>query len=81
MEKIDVCKKLIRLGWTSRAVIDNRRTREVTASAFPMLFGLQMNSFIHEIIMDRLSWGSCEHVWSSYYEQYRNMGARIKDIE
>jgi hypothetical protein len=86
MEKLEICKKLSRLGWMSQAVIDNATTREHTdyANIRPILQDLRLGTYVHSIIMDKIVWSvvrpHCSRSWCARFEEYNGLGATIRDI-
>lgn len=81
MEKLEVCKKLMRLGWMSQAVIDNK-VSGLANEGHGILCGLSLDTMVRDIVMSKIRWGETHHsrVWSPRYEQYLNSGACIRDI-
>lgn len=86
MEKLEICKKLSRLGWMSQAVIDNTTTRRYTGytAIRPILQDLSLGTYVHSIIMDKIQWGTvrsrCGRSWCARFEEYNGLGATIRDI-
>lgn len=81
MEKLEICKKLIRLGWMSQAVIDNKVCGRANAG-HGILSGLSLDTMVCDIVMLKISWGKVHHsrFWSDVYEDYISFEARIRDI-
>lgn len=81
MEKLEVCKKLSRLGWMSQAVIDNK-VSGMEAQGYGILRGSSLNMRVEELIMCRITWSATHHTrfWSDVYEDYIRLGACIRDI-
>ena len=81
MEKLEVCKKLSRLGWMSQAVIDNR-VSGMEAEGYGILRDEYLSSRVHDIIMCKISWSRAHHTrfWPAVYEDYERLGACIRDI-
>lgn len=81
MEKLEVCKKLMRLGWMSQAVIDNKVCGYAnTGQGF--LRGLSLDTMVYSIVMHKIIWSGVHHsrFWSDVYEDYISLDARIRDI-
>lgn len=81
MEKLEVCKKLMRLGWMSQAVIDNKVSgRE--ANGYGILKDVYLSTHVGDLIMCKIKWGDTHHTrfWSDVYEDYISLGACIRDI-
>ena len=81
MEKLEVCKKLSRLGWMSQAVIDNK-VSGMEARGYGILRDSSLNMRIDELIMCRITWSATNHTrcWSVVYEGYARLEACIRDI-
>lgn len=81
MEKLEVCKKLMRLGWMSQAVIDNKVSGRAN-QGFGILRGLSLDTTVHAIVMAKIRWGETypSRFWSDVYEAYLGLGACIRDI-
>lgn len=81
MEKLEVCKKLSRLGWMSQAVIDNKVCGYAN-EGHGILRGLSLRTRVHDIVMTKIRWGETHHsrCWSEVYEDYISLGACIRDI-
>lgn len=81
MEKLEVCKKLIRLGWMSQAVIDNKVCGYANAGD-GILRGLSLGTRVHDIVMSKIRWGytHASRFWSDVYEDYVDLEACIRDI-
>lgn len=81
MEKLEVCKKLMRLGWMSQAVIDNQ-VCGMANEGKGILSGLSLGVRVQDIIMMKIRWGETHYsrFWSDVYEDYVNLGACIRDI-
>lgn len=80
MEKLEVCKKLMRLAWMSQAAIDNRRSIERGRPCSPIPNGIRLEHSIRSIIMDRICWSLCDRNWSALYREYEIVHARVGDI-
>ena len=80
MEKLEVCKKLMRLVWMSQAAIDNRKSIERGRSCAQIPNGICLRHSIYSIIMDRIHWSECDRDWSALYDEYVNLGATVRDI-
>ena len=82
MEKLEVCKKLMRLGWMSQAVIDNKVCGYANEGD-GILRGLSLGTMVHDIVMLKIRWGDTHpsRFWSDRYEGYLNLEACIRDIE
>lgn len=81
MEKLEVCKKLMRLGWMSQAVIDNKASGRANGG-YGILRGLSLGTMVHDIVMAKIRWCETHHsrFWSDVYEAYLGLGACIRDI-
>lgn len=81
MEKLEVCKKLIRLGWMSQAVIDNK-VCGYASEGDGILRGLSLGTRVRDIVMSKIRW--CDtypsRFWSDVYEAYLDLEACIRDI-
>lgn len=78
MGKLEVCKKLSRLGWASQAVVDYHKTLPHWAATF--LYGIYMETYLDSIVMDKICWGSSlrEDIWPQRYEDGHS--TMVKDI-
>lgn len=81
MGKLEVCKKLIRLGWMSQAVIDNK-VCGMANEGKGILLGLSLGVRVQDIIMRKIRWSETHYsrFWSDVYEDYARLGACIRDI-
>ena len=81
MEKLEVCKKLIRLGWMSQAVIDNK-VCGLANEGKGILSGLSLDTRVQDIVMTKIKWSEIHYsrFWSDVYEDYTNLCACIRDI-
>lgn len=81
MGKLEVCKKLMRLGWMSQAVIDNK-VSGMEAKGRNILKDSSLYMRIADLIMYRIKWSKTHHTrfWSDVYEDYIRLGACIRDI-
>lgn len=81
MKKLEVCKKLIRLGWMSQAVIDNKVCGYANAGD-GILRGLSLDTRVHDIVMSKIRWSftHASRFWSDVYEGYVDLEACIRDI-
>lgn len=81
MEKLEVCKKLSRLGWMSQAVIDNK-VSGMEAQGYGILRDSSLHMRVQDLIMCKITWGETHHTrfWSDVYEDYARLGACIRDI-
>ena len=80
MEKLEVCKKLMRLVWMSQAAIDNRKSIEQGRHCSPIPNGICLEQSIHSIIMDKIWWNFCDRDWGALHSEYNAIRARVKDI-
>lgn len=78
MCKLEVCKKLSRLGWTSQAVVDYYRTTSRWGATF--LHGIYMETYLTSIVMDKITWmhSPREHTWQLRHRDYHMV--MVKDI-
>lgn len=81
MEKLEVCKKLSRLGWMSQAVIDNK-VSGMEAEGWGILRDEYLSSRVQDLIMCKIKWSETHHTrfWSNVYEDYARLGTCIRDI-
>ena len=80
MEKFEICKKLMLLGWMSQAVIDNKVCGYANTGR-GILRGLSLETRVQSIVMSKIRWGDIHlRYWSDVYEDYKRLGACIRDI-
>lgn len=78
MCKLEVCKKLSRLGWTSQAVVDYYKTQSYGDATF--LHNIYMETYLKSIVMDKIIWmhSPREDTWQLRYMDGRM--TKVKDI-
>lgn len=81
MEKLEICKKLMRLGWISQATIDNK-VCGYADTGHGILRGLSLRTGVQDIVMTNIRWSETHHsrCWSDVYEDYIRLGTCIRDI-
>lgn len=81
MEKLEICKKLMRLGWISQATIDNKVCGYANTRR-SILRGLSLETKVHATVMSKLKWDETHHSrsWSDVYKDYRSLDLRIRHI-
>lgn len=81
MEKLEICKKLMRLRWMSQAAIDNKVCGYAN-TRMGILRGLSLRTKVHDIVMSKIRWGETHgsRYWPDVYKDYERLGACIRDI-
>lgn len=80
MEKLEVCKKLSRLGWMSKAC-DNMNKRRQRGATDTMLRDTTLQTELSSYLFDKLNWSQPDGVdWVELYNGYAALDATIGGI-
>ena len=80
MEKLEICKKLSRLGGMSQAC-DNMNKRRQRGATDTMLRNATLSTYLSRYVFDKLNWSHGDGVdWVGLHESYVGSGVTIGDI-
>lgn len=80
MEKLEVCRKLSRLGWMSQAVNNMNKRRQIGAND-TMLRNTNLQTKISNYLFEKVNWSYPDGVnWVGIYDGYVVLGATIESI-